>query len=160
LGDAPEHTRFDYEEGANDPDDSYFRATRGGYGIYYTASLEELGITEARPGKPVELLRTLGQELASAFARAPGAAELANALEAPPRPRLRLRGRLPRQPAIWHRRRYPKEDSHEKQRSRSGHGPGGPDGRGDGRRSVSVACPGIAPAPARGVGSRPGRPGE
>src|SRR5262245_38323757 len=71
-------TQIDIENGANKPKDNYFVATRGGYGIYYVASLSDLGIIEIRPGEPIERLRPLGQKLAAAFAQAPGAAGLEN----------------------------------------------------------------------------------
>lgn len=84
-------TQIDIETGANKPKDNYFIATRGGYGIYYVASLADLGIIEIRPGEPIERLRPLGQKLAATFAQAPGAAALEAALDAPRLPIKELR---------------------------------------------------------------------
>src|SRR5262249_42675007 len=75
--------QIDIDKGANKHRDNYFVATRGGYGIYYVASVADLGIIEIRPGEAVERLLPLGQTLAAAFAQAPGAAALESALDAP-----------------------------------------------------------------------------
>jgi hypothetical protein len=82
VGHLRDATQIDIEKGANGKP-NYFKSSRGGYGIYYVASLEELGIIEARADEPVELLRPLGQELASAFSRTTAAVQLEKALEAP-----------------------------------------------------------------------------
>jgi hypothetical protein len=80
---GPRDTKqIDIEKGANDCEDNYFRASRGGYGIYYVASLAELGIIEIRSGEPVELLRPVGQQLAASFAQTSGAAALEKAFDA------------------------------------------------------------------------------